>query len=168
MKAILGPAGFLRYQQNKDWSFREVRNELRNQDFTDEQINAAYAARRAASERQVELQKQQRDGTLNPEESQQQSQAAQAALQQDLKQALGDEAYLAYLKADDDNYRQLRKDAPAWQLTQADIDLVWETLHDYKTQAETASEARQKLLARLGQERFDRLKRAGIIQLPEE
>lgn len=187
LKQILGPVGVLRYQQKNDWNFRETRDELRRQNLTDEQIDAAYRVRRANTEQTDEWNRLQSEGALKPEELQQRFAEAKSTLEADLKHALGDAGYLAYLKADDYRYRQLAQYAPAWKLTQDDVDAVWETLHDYQNQTEASAkqaeqsdselqeqaqraltqQVRQKLTAQLGEERYQRLKRAGIIELEE-
>jgi hypothetical protein len=192
LKDAIGPEALSRYQQNNDWDFRRIRTELRRQDFTDEAIDTSFRARQTFNERQQELQRQMQQGTLKGDDYQQQSQVAQDELEQTLRGALGDQGYLGYLKAQDYKYRQMTQYAPVWQLSQTDIDAVWQTLHDYQqavqdyqqqnqaaakqgqqvdwqyVQQQTASltdRAEQELRRRLGDERFNRLQRAGVIQL---
>ncbi len=192
LKDAIGPDALLRNQQNYDYDFRRIRSELRDQNFTDTQIDAAFRARQTYNEKQQELQKQQQQGTFQGDEYQQQFQASQSALEQDLKTALGDQGYLGYLKAQDYKYRQMKQYAPVWQLSQTDIDNVWETMHDYQesvqdyqkqnqavakqgqpvdwqqVQQETTKltdQTEQELRRTLGDDRFNKLQRAGIIQL---
>lgn len=188
LRQAIGEDGALRYQQNQDWDFRRIRSEMRDQNFSDAQIDAAFRARQAFNERQQQLQKQSQQGEVKGEDYQ----ASQETLEQDLKTALGDDGYLGYLKAQDHHYRQLKQYAPAWQLSQGDIDSVWETLHQLQTTIQDAQrqnqaaakqgqqvdwqqaqqqnatltqQTEQNLRNYLGDDRYNKLKRAGALSV---
>lgn len=188
LKQVLGPDALLRYQQNNDYDFRRIRGELREQNFSDAQIDAAFRARQAFNDRQQDLQKQAQEGGLKGDEYP----ASQATFDQDLKNALGDQGYLSYQKTQDYKYRQMKQYAPVWQLSQTDIDTVWESVHEYQVavqdyqkqnqaavkqgqqvdwqqvQQETTKlteETEADLRRYLGDDRFEKLQRSGIIQL---
>lgn len=192
LKAILGPQRYAEFKMNNDWGYGQLRRDVRDLNLGDSQVNSIYAANRQFQDEQRELEQLIQSGQLTGKDAQDQIAAAQAARDQQLQQLLGQQGYADYRMTQDDRYRQMVRYAPAWQLSSTDIQNVYRTLDAYKqsirtTRADsqtansssqkisqqqlddmlrnTAARTEQNLRISLGDDRYDKLKRAGIIQL---
>ena len=188
MRAMLGE----RYDDVKvssDWQYGQLRRDLSDLNLSTAQLDALYRATKEFNERQAELQRP-RDGKSI---SGDQWRELQNAKEQQFQQVLGPQAYAEYQKLQDNRYKQMKQYAPAWQLTPGDINHVYDTLTNYKQAVEDyqkearamnqsgqpvdwqqvqegvkdfTRETEQELRRYLGEERFNKLKRSGVIQLP--
>lgn len=189
LEQLLGKQGALQIKEDNDWTFGQTRWDLRSLNLTDSQVDALYAALQQNNEKQQDLQRQSRSGTPIDANKWQELQAAK---DQAIQQAIGDAGFAQYQKTQDNGYRQMQQFATAWQLSGGDIDHVYQVLKDnaqsakdFRQQAQADQAAGQKvdwnqinqgianlkmqvdadLHSYLGDDRYQKLKRAGIIQL---
>jgi len=189
LEQLLGSARALQIKQDDDWNFGRTRWDLRNASLSDAQLNALYTALQQSNEKQQELQQLSRSGTSVDGSKWQE---VQTAREQSIQNAIGDAGFEAYKKTQDNRYRQMQQYAAAWQLSDAQIDRVYQmiqdgsqSMKDYRNQAQADASQGQKIdwnqinqgaedykaqvdsdLRRyLGDERFEKMKRAGVLRL---
>ncbi len=178
MSEILDPRKLARLKQANDWGFGLLRWEMRTLGLTDAEVESLYLARQRMAEKQRELQQLGRSGALVDNTRWQTVQQ-----EQDLafEQVLGQTRYAAYKKIQDYSYKQLKQNAKAWQLSDADIEYVYQTIADqrqgiqdfYKQAAGKPADPQgieafkrqteAQLRARLGDERLKKLQQAGLL-----
>lgn len=189
LEQLLGTARGLQIKQDNDWNLGRVRWDLRNLNLTDSQLTALYNALQQSNDKQQEFQRLQQSGT--PVDGAK-WQELQAAKDQAVQSAIGEQGLAEYKMTQDNRYRQMQQFSTAWQLSDNDISHVYQVLKDnaqaakdFRQQAQADAAAGQKvdwnqvnqgveslktqteadLHGYLGDDRFTKLKRAGIIQL---
>lgn len=188
LAGLLGQERGAKLKQYSEWSYGPLRWSLRELKIADPQIDAVYKATRKANEEQQELARLSQSGLATDGRT---WQTIQAAKDQEIERILGSQSYAEYKKVTDEGYKQLKRFAPAWQLSTDDIEFVYTTvaeqrraLQDYQKQARDMQAAGEKvdwkavgqasedyrreteaqLRQRLGDERLAKLKRAGVLR----
>ncbi len=186
---LIGPLRAAKLKQENDWNFGRLRWDLHELGLSDSQMDGLFRATQQTTEKQQELQRLAQAGT--PADGKQ-WQAIQTEQEQEIQRVLGATGYASYKKMQDNSYKQMKQFAKAWQLADSDIDYVYQTLQnnkqslqDYRKQAQELQTQGQpvnwqdinqgvedfkkqtetELRSRLGEERYNKLKRGGIIQL---
>jgi hypothetical protein len=191
MAALIGADGIAKLKRNNDWNYGTLRRGLKDLNLSDAQIDALYAVTQQYNQKQQELSRQNQSGKPQPQDYGQQITALNNEREQEMQRILGADGYAQYQKVTDSRYQQLKQYAPAWQLTPADIEHVYQSMtqamqaaDDYQRQALTAGQgqpvnledilttaddykrqAEDELRQYLGEDRFNKLKRAGVIQM---
>lgn len=114
------------------------------------------------------------------------TQAVRDARDAEYQRVLGPEGWAEYQKQQDYQYRQMVKYSTAWQLSKADADFVYEAQRQYRQAAQEAAktpggyaaraeeirslgqQAAQNVQNYLGPDRYAKLKKAGVINLPSQ
>ena len=192
MAALIGADGFAELKRNSDWNYGRWRRQLKDLNLPDTQVDGLYSTMQQYSQKQQELQRLNQSGQLQSQDYGQQVTALNNEREQEMQRILGADGYAQYQKVTDSRYQQLKQYAPAWQLTPADIERVYQSVtqatqaaDDYRKQAQTAGQegrqvnwqdiqktiddykrqAEDELRQYLGEDRFNKLKRAGVIQM---
>lgn len=189
MSSAIGADRYGKYKQGGDWSYNNLRTELRGTSVTEAQVDALYRSMKQYEQKRVELNQQSQSGKSVAGNVWQDIQTQQ---EQESLRILGAQGYADYKKSQDYRYKQLKQYAPAWKLSAGDIDHVYRTVtdhqksvQDYQKEAESVrskgenvdwnqvqqsikeftGQTDAELRRYLGEERYQKLKRAGIIQL---
>lgn len=189
MAELIGPQRAAKLKQESDWTFGRLRWDLRELNLSDAQVDGLFRATQQTTEKQQELQRLSQAGT--PVDGNR-WQAIQAEQDQEYQRVLGASGYASYKKMQDNTYKQMKQYAKAWQLNDSDIEYVYQTLQnnkqsllDYRKQAQELQSQGQpvnwqeinqgvedfkkqteaELRSRMGEDRFNKLKRAGLIQI---
>ena len=189
LNEILGSDRYSKYKQGGDWGYTNLRSDLRGMSVSDAQIDSLYKTMKAFDDQRRELSQQSQAGKSIDGKAWQQLQTQQ---EQEFQRILGAQGYADYKKSQDYRYKQMKQYAPAWKLSGNDIDQVYHVLseyqksiQDYRNDAKSSggksgqvnwSEVQQNIkvftqqteadLRRyLGDDRYERMKRAGVIQL---
>ena len=186
-----GSVGSAESRRNNDWSYVTFRRQLKDLNLSDTQVDALYTATQQYNQKLQELSLQNQSGKLQPQDYTQQVAALSSEREQEMQRILGVDGYAQYQKVTDSRYQQLKQYAIAWQLSPADIEHVYQSVtqaiqaaDDYRKQAQTAGQgqpvnwqdiqktaddykhqAEDELRQYLGEDRFNKLKRAGVIQM---
>jgi hypothetical protein len=186
-----GSVGSAESRRNNDWSYVTFRRQLKDLNLSDTQVDALYTATQQYNQKLQELALQNQSGKLQPQDYTQQVAALSSEREQEMQRILGVDGYAQYQKVTDSRYQQLKQYAIAWQLSPADIEHVYQSVtqaiqaaDDYRKQAQTAGQgqpvnwqdiqktaddykhqAEDELRQYLGEDRFNKLKRAGVIQM---
>ena len=193
LKDLLGQSRYDAFKQANDWNYGRTRRDLRQIQASDSQIDAVYQAGVQYNEQQQAIQRTMTANAAAGLSTADQS-AAMTALQQsreqNLQSILGAQGYADYKKVQDSRYQQMKLYAPAWQLSDADIEKVYSTVATYQqTTQDSRKEAKQAqdrgetvdwnylnqnvekykkdteldLQRLLGEDRYKKLKRAGVV-----
>jgi hypothetical protein len=191
LTGILGAHRATKVLRASDPEYAQLHKQLRDTSVTESQLDALYIAARKAAELQRQLQSLERSGA--PVERTQ-WEAISAGKEREFERILGRSAYAEYRRWQDHRYSRMKRYAKAWQLSDHDIDYVYRALQAYQEAGEEmnrrmqdaggsgemvdwneVNEAvldlgrrkREEIRSYLGDERYSRLQRARIIELPE-
>lgn len=186
---LLGPDRATKLKKDNDWEYGRLRWDLRELNLSDEQDRALYRATQQYSGKVQELERLSQSGT--PIDGRQ-LQELRISKEKEIEQILGPQGHADYKKVQDPRYREMKQYSAAWQLSADDIDFVYKTLEDSRRalldyrkrvqefelrgqpvnpgEIERVIKDFEKLTEtdlrrRLSDARFDKLKRAGVIQL---
>jgi hypothetical protein len=186
LTALLGAQGYADLKRGSDWQYGNTRRQLKDLSLTDAQFDEFYDTMQRLAQKQQELQRESRGD--RPKDFSQQFAALQQEQEKEAQRLLGAQGYEQLQKLQDHRYQQLTQFAPAWQLTKADIEHVYDAvqqagkeLEEYRKQARSTPgqpvdwkeinlgiedykrQAEDDLRRYLGEERFTKLKRAGLL-----
>lgn len=189
LEQLLGTARAQQIKQDNDWSFGRTRWDLRNASLSDAQFDALFTALQQNNEKQQELRQLSRAGEpIDGSKWRELSEERERSIQQ----AIGDAGFEMYKKTQDHRYSQMQQYATAWQLSDDQIDRVYQMIQDatqavkdFRNQAQADAKAGSKIdwsainqgvedhkaqvesdLRRyLGDERFEKMKRAGVLRI---
>jgi hypothetical protein len=190
LEEMLGSYRFAEYRQGTDWSLGRLRRELRDLGLAETHLEAVHQANQAYNQAQARLRDLQRSGELKPEDYNRQLREARAERDQAIGAALGESAHAEYQKLQDTRYKQMRQYATAWQLAPRDIEHVYRSIteaqqavNQFRREAQAGAtrekpvnwkevndainqyqaEAAEELRRYLGEDRYNKLRRAGVI-----
>lgn len=149
-KMLLGDERYEGLQNLEEGMEGALRQQVRDLNLVDSQFEAMLAAERKWNRQRAD------------------SQALDAARDQEYEQLLGTQGFEQLQKNQDSRYRLLRRHANTWSLSDSDIDFVYGTLRQYPERSPHArDQIEQSLLSYLGPERFARLKNNDLFDLGE-
>jgi hypothetical protein len=190
MIEVLGAERYAQFKRDTDWNFGQLRRDLRELNLTEAQFDALYRVQREHRERQEELSRLQRAGEMQRGGESNPWQELETWREEEFKRVLGPNGYAEYQKLQDNRYKQLKQFAPAWNLSKDDVEYVYQALkefressQDYQKRAreisargesidwneiqlnleEFKTEVRDELVRQLGEERYNKLRRAGLL-----
>jgi hypothetical protein len=192
--ALLGSDRFQQWKAQSGNVLGNLRWQLRDLNLPVSQLAALARADVMMRERQSEISRLTQTGDLKNEDSSRQYQQIQQDRDAEYQRVLGEAGYAEYKKLQDYRYQQMKQYAVAWQLSPADINHVYDTVQNYNKGAEQYRKQAQELAQQghqvdwaaveaeiknysqqsanalrtfLGEERFKKMKRAGVIQIPD-
>jgi len=131
LKATLGDQQYAALQTNNDTSAGDVRRSLGGVAVNDQQFSALLQAQQQWNQANAKLEQQMEDAQVTGTNYDQQLAAINTARDQAYAQALGTN-YAAYQKAQDATYQNLTRYKNAWQLSDDDIDYLYNVYHTYQ------------------------------------
>lgn len=150
LKTILGDGQYAALQNNNDTSVGDVRRSLGGVPVDDKQFSALVQAQQQWNQASAKLEQQMQDAQIQGTNYDQQLAAINAARDQAYQQALGTNGYAAYQQAQDVTYQSLTKYKNAWQLSDDDVNYLYnlyhnyqESIQDYQQQAEAIEKGGQ-------------------------
>ncbi len=179
LRDLLGPDRHAQYYAaNFGDTSGSVRWALRDLGLNENQFSQLSRADVQLAQFNAEMMERQRTGVKSDTYARD-MQAAQAARDAEYQRVLGTQGWLEYQKQQDYQYKQMIKFAAAWQLSKADADYVYDVQRQYRQAVSTAQksgasydyrtvgqQAAQTLQTYLGNERYDKLRKASVINLP--
>lgn len=142
-KSLLGEERYQALQNFEEGMEGAVRQKVRDLNPSDSQLEVMLEAERQWNRQQAEL---------------------AAARDQEYLRVLGTNDFDQLQKSQDVRYRALQRYASAWSLSETDIDYIYTSLQQYRDHNPPArDQIEQALLAYLGPERFDRLKKNNLF-----
>ena len=192
LKGVLGDERYAKLQQTDGASVAaDLQQHLGNAQPSDAQFQALLQAQQQWNEQRAALDRQFQDDPKSTAYADQ-IKAIDAALNQQYRQVLGDDAFAAMQKQQDPGYTQMKKYESLWNLDDQSIDSVYGAMKyyqkaaaDYQAQARAlaaggqnvdwdginknlrtfAAQTEQSLEKYLGADRFNRMAQNGVFQL---
>jgi hypothetical protein len=181
LQSLLGADWYASYKYETDGSLASLRRDMRSFNFSSDQIEMLYAVNNTLGETKRDLNAQLASGQIDAAEQARRLALARQERDQAINGILGSQGVLIYEMARNREYKTMRRFASAWELSEEDCQYVFQTLAEHRQSlrsAQSASQAsspeeQQRLKAQteatlrsfLGNERYERLKREGILNL---
>jgi hypothetical protein len=124
----------------------DLRRTLAGMTVNDSQLTALTDAQKQWTQRQQELDEQPRGPDYEDRKR-----AIETARDAEFQKTLGPEAFAAFQKQQDGNYRTLKHFAAAWQLSDGDVDYLYSAMQSYRTEVRDY-EQRARALEQQGQQ----------------
>jgi hypothetical protein len=190
--ALLGDNRFAAMNNSPDVVSADLRRKTKDLNPTADQLGELTAAQKQWNDQRANLDRQLESGQLSPDQHDAQMQSLDAARDQAYQRALGTNGFVAFQKSQDPNYQAMKQYSTAWQLTDSDIDYLYQTIQaskasisSYQQQAQAlqsqgrpvdwssvqksisqySNQVGQTLQNYLGDERFKKLQQNNVLTL---